>query len=83
MNALDLAKVGKAFGFAVPPRVNVSIGGGKAVAGKSGRKRARDDDDEENEEEVDTPEAQEEEHAARNKERRIKGRKERRVAPGL
>ena len=29
MNKLDLAKVGKAFGFAVPPRVNISIGGGK------------------------------------------------------
>ncbi|WFD33759.1 RNA helicase [Malassezia cuniculi] len=28
INALDLAKVGKAFGFAVPPKVNVSIGTG-------------------------------------------------------
>jgi ATP-dependent RNA helicase DDX18/HAS1 len=47
VNALDLAKVGKAFGFSVPPRVNVSIGGGKGGTGKSGKKRARDDDDEE------------------------------------
>ncbi|KAJ7647602.1 P-loop containing nucleoside triphosphate hydrolase protein [Roridomyces roridus] len=28
VNALDLAKVGKSFGFAVPPRVNVNTGGG-------------------------------------------------------
>lgn len=49
VNALDLAKVGKAFGFSVPPRVNVSIGGGKGGAGKSGKKRARDDDDDEEE----------------------------------
>ncbi|KII93423.1 hypothetical protein PLICRDRAFT_100557 [Plicaturopsis crispa FD-325 SS-3] len=40
VNALDLAKVGKAFGFAVPPRVNVNIGGGK---GATGKKRSRDD----------------------------------------
>ena len=46
VNALDLAKVGKAFGFSVPPRVNVNIGGGKGGTGKSGRKRAREDDDE-------------------------------------
>lgn len=43
VNALDLAKVGKAFGFSVPPRVNVNIGGGKSVT--SGiRKRSRDED---------------------------------------
>ena len=48
MNKLDLAKVGKAFGFAVPPRVNISIGGGKGGAGRSGVKRKRDDDVEEN-----------------------------------
>jgi ATP-dependent RNA helicase DDX18/HAS1 len=46
VNALDLAKVGKAFGFSVPPRVNVNIGGGKGGTGKSGKKRAREDDDE-------------------------------------
>ena len=40
MNKLDLAKVGKAFGFAVPPRVNISIGGGK-------RKREDESEDEE------------------------------------
>ena len=51
MNKLDLAKVGKAFGFAVPPRVNISIGGGKGGAGRSGVKRKREADDEEEEEE--------------------------------
>lgn len=50
INALDLAKVGKAFGFSVPPRVNVSIGGGTGGTGKSGKKRARDDDDDNDEE---------------------------------
>ncbi len=48
VNKLDLAKVGKAFGFAVPPRVNISIGGGKGGAGGSGVKRKRDDEVEEN-----------------------------------
>ena len=48
MNSLDLAKVGKAFGFAVPPRVNISIGGGKGGAGRSGVKRKRDDEVAEN-----------------------------------
>ncbi|KAF8078364.1 DEAD-domain-containing protein [Lyophyllum atratum] len=46
VNALDLAKVGKAFGFAVPPRVNLSIGPGKTTASKTGRKRTRDAEDE-------------------------------------
>jgi ATP-dependent RNA helicase DDX18/HAS1 len=44
VNKLDLAKVGKAFGFAVPPRVNISIGGGKGGGGRSGVKRKREDD---------------------------------------
>lgn len=48
VNSLDLAKVGKAFGFAVPPRVNISIGGGKGGAGRSGVKRKRDNEAEEN-----------------------------------
>jgi ATP-dependent RNA helicase DDX18/HAS1 len=43
VNALDLAKVGKAFGFAVPPRVNVGMGGRNGGANKSGKKRRRDD----------------------------------------
>jgi len=50
MNKLDLAKVGKAFGFAVPPRVNISMGGGKGGAGRSGVKRKREEDDGENRE---------------------------------
>lgn len=45
-----MAKVGKAFGFSVPPRVNVNIGGGQSTssstpAGK--RKRVVRDEDEE------------------------------------
>ncbi|EMD41718.1 hypothetical protein CERSUDRAFT_79353 [Gelatoporia subvermispora B] len=50
VNQLDLAKVGKSFGFAVPPRVNVNIGGGKGGTGRSGQKRKRDDDGENDEE---------------------------------
>ena len=72
VNALDLVKVGKAFGFAVPPRVNVSIGGGKGGSGKSGKKRERGDDGEEDQDEG-TEEDQEEEHSERrqSKHRRV------------
>ncbi len=52
VNKLDLAKVGKAFGFAVPPRVNISIGGGKGAAGRGGVKRKRDDVEENGESDV-------------------------------
>ncbi|KAI0085615.1 P-loop containing nucleoside triphosphate hydrolase protein [Irpex rosettiformis] len=45
VNQLDLAKVGKSFGFAVPPRVNVNIGGGTGGTGRSGKKRRREGDD--------------------------------------
>ncbi|TFK57446.1 DEAD-domain-containing protein [Heliocybe sulcata] len=42
VNQLDLTKVGKAFGFAVPPRVNLNVpGSGKSSADKSGLKRKR------------------------------------------
>ena len=54
MNALDLAKVGKAFGFAVPPRVNVSIGNGKNTTAKGHKKRRRDDDEGAQEQHEDT-----------------------------
>lgn len=43
VNALDLVKVAKSFGFAVPPRVNVNIGGGTEGSGRSGKKRKRED----------------------------------------
>ncbi|GJE87792.1 DEAD/DEAH box helicase [Phanerochaete sordida] len=49
VNQLDLAKVGKAFGFAVPPRVNVNLGAGTGGAGRSGKKRRRDDEDDDEE----------------------------------
>lgn len=45
INALDLAKVGKSFGFAVPPRVNVNIGGGSGKS-NTGRKRRREEEEE-------------------------------------
>ncbi|PFH46984.1 hypothetical protein AMATHDRAFT_153250 [Amanita thiersii Skay4041] len=47
INKLDLAKVGKAFGFAVPPRVNLNIGPGNVTSkstGKKGKKRVREED---------------------------------------
>ncbi|KAI0343919.1 DEAD-domain-containing protein [Trametopsis cervina] len=46
VNQLDLSKVGKSFGFSVPPRVNVNIGGGTGGAGRTGKKRRRDEDGE-------------------------------------
>jgi len=49
VNALDLAKVAKSFGFAVPPRVNVNIGGGTGGTGRPGNKRKHQGDDEEEE----------------------------------
>ncbi|KAG2370170.1 P-loop containing nucleoside triphosphate hydrolase protein [Suillus spraguei] len=84
INALDLAKVGKAFGFAVPPRVNVNIGGGKPTT--TGNKRRRNEVDADDEEWEDMPlgggaesgdEVMEEEESQRNKPRRKE--KERRV----
>jgi ATP-dependent RNA helicase DDX18/HAS1 len=49
VNALDLAKVGKAFGFAVPPKVNINMGEGSTRT-PSGKKRRRDADADEDEE---------------------------------
>lgn len=46
INALDLAKVGKSFGFAVPPRVNINIGGGSGKS-KTEKKRRRNEEEEE------------------------------------
>ncbi|KAG1810133.1 P-loop containing nucleoside triphosphate hydrolase protein [Suillus plorans] len=77
INALDLAKVGKAFGFAVPPRVNVNIGGGKPTT--TGKKRQRNEVDADDEEWEDMPlgggaesadEVMEEAESQRNKARR-------------
>lgn len=44
VNALDLAKIAKAFGFKVPPRVNLAIGPGKGTSARAGEKRRRDED---------------------------------------
>ncbi|KAF8446254.1 DEAD-domain-containing protein [Boletus edulis BED1] len=54
INALDLAKVGKSFGFAVPPRININIGGGSGKP-SAGRKRRRNGEEEEEEEWEDMP----------------------------
>ncbi|KAI5124470.1 hypothetical protein M0805_008353 [Coniferiporia weirii] len=57
VNALDLVKVGRAYGFSVPPRVNVTVGGGKGGSGKVGTKRRRDgdnDDDDDDDDENDS-----------------------------
>jgi ATP-dependent RNA helicase DDX18/HAS1 len=65
VNQLDLAKVGKAFGFAVPPRVNLNIGPGKGTSSATNKKRRRElgSDEEEFEElqpEMSGPEEEEE-----------------------
>ncbi|KAF8971556.1 P-loop containing nucleoside triphosphate hydrolase protein [Flammula alnicola] len=44
VNALDLTKIAKAFGFKVPPRVNLAIGPGKGQSARAGEKRRRDED---------------------------------------
>ena len=44
MNALDLTRIAKAFGFKVPPRVNLAIGPGKGVSSRVGEKRRREED---------------------------------------
>ena len=48
VNKLDLVKVGKAYGFSVPPRVNLNIMGN---ASQNNKRRHRDSDDSEEEEE--------------------------------
>lgn len=45
VNKLDLAKVGKAFGFAVPPRVSLALGSKSGTTAKASGKRKRDEDD--------------------------------------
>ena len=51
MNALDLNKIAKAFGFKVPPRVNLAIGPGKGQSARAGEKRRRDETESESEDE--------------------------------
>jgi len=53
VNKLDLSKVGKAFGFSVPPRVNVTVGGGTGGTGRGGVKRKREGNAEKAEDEGD------------------------------
>ncbi|KAE8233283.1 hypothetical protein CF326_g1676 [Tilletia indica] len=54
VHALDLVKVGRAFGFSVPPKVNLSVGaalkkGGTAAAASNKRRREVDADEDEEE----------------------------------
>jgi len=51
VNALDLNKIAKAFGFKVPPRVNLAIGPGKGQSARAGEKRRRDETESESEDE--------------------------------
>jgi len=51
VNALDLTKIAKAFGFKVPPRVNLAIGPGKGQSVRAGEKRRRDEESGSNDEE--------------------------------
>jgi len=76
VNALDLAKVAKSFGFAVPPRVNVSIGGGTGGAGRSGKKRKHKDDNESEVdfEEIEVNEDDSDSEAEGNREASVRGR---------
>ncbi|KAK8869980.1 ATP-dependent RNA helicase HAS1 [Kwoniella newhampshirensis] len=46
VNKLDLAKVGKAFGFPVPPKVNISVGSVKGGGKKKGDESDSDSDGE-------------------------------------
>ncbi|KAJ9091263.1 ATP-dependent RNA helicase [Naganishia cerealis] len=52
INKLDLRKVGKAYGFAIPPKVNISVGT-SLKAGKRARHGGEDGDSEEEMEEED------------------------------
>lgn len=78
VNQLDLAKVGKAFGFAVPPRVNLNLGPGRGTSSAINKKRRREEGSDEEEFEELQPEmdGQEEEVSRKdirrdNKHRRI------------
>ena len=53
VNSLDLTKIAKAFGFKVPPRVNLAIGPGNGVSSRVGEKRRREEEDSGSEEEND------------------------------
>jgi ATP-dependent RNA helicase DDX18/HAS1 len=80
VNQLDLAKVGKAFGFAVPPRVNVNVGPGRGTSNATNKKRRREEGgggDEESEQVEEEEEVSRKDVRRENKQRRIEveGRK--------
>jgi ATP-dependent RNA helicase DDX18/HAS1 len=76
VNKLDLVKVGKSFGFSVPPRVNLNIapGAGKSETSHNKRKRKQDASDESESEDVEVEEEDEKSSRAQGqvgKQRRI------------
>ena len=77
MNKLDLVKVGKAFGFSVPPRVNITVGsaGGDSNAKHAKGKKRRRDEMEQEDAEMEDLEVAEEETGPRDKARGSKGRR--------
>ncbi|KAJ3498679.1 hypothetical protein NLJ89_g10188 [Agrocybe chaxingu] len=64
VNALDLTKIAKAFGFKVPPRVNLAIGPGKGQSARAGEKRRRDETESESEEEAEEAGSPDKKHKA-------------------
>ncbi|KAI0034922.1 DEAD-domain-containing protein [Vararia minispora EC-137] len=75
INKLDLAKVGKAFGFAVPPRVNVALSGKAALEKSIGKRRRGEDDSDEDVDGVDGPDEEEEKRQAYRNARREKDKR--------
>jgi ATP-dependent RNA helicase DDX18/HAS1 len=77
VNKLDLVKVGKAFGFSVPPRVNITMGsaGGDSNAKHAKGKKRRRDEMEQEDAEMEDLEVTEENRPRGNG----RGSKERRV----
>ena len=71
VNQLDLAEVGKAFGFSVPPRVNLNLGPGKGTSSSTIKKRRREEDgDEEYFEELQPEMSEQEEEEVSRKDMR-------------
>jgi ATP-dependent RNA helicase DDX18/HAS1 len=79
VNKLDLAKVGKAFGFAIPPRVNISVGGGKGGGGRGGFKRKREEEENSESDEAEQRKLRREDDRERRKERLGKRKVEKEV----
>ncbi|KAG6837125.1 ATP-dependent RNA helicase [Arthromyces matolae] len=75
VNKLDLAQVGKSFGFAVPPRVNVNLGTGSTKT----QKRTRSEEEEEDSDVSEKGENEEEEEEIVESKKDVRVSKQRRV----